>query len=171
MLCAMAINMDFGLFVVFFKNKTLVLVCVLGWKVSWDKLTTPITEAIPEMYSQMYLSDGFPKMPSGRTIPIRPPSRSRWRHRSINKTWGGCFSSNLFVRIHLSPFSHICPRWYCPNNSCPTTGIFAPNGGFVRTTSKLQSWMFFWVFLPHLSGTSKLFSQWIWNSSSPIKER
>ena len=74
-------------------------------KASTGSSTLASTQQWRRIHRRMYSSPGLPRMPLGRTMPMRPPGRSHSTDRSMNRTSGAtafcvvvCFGPLAVVR-------------------------------------------------------------------------
>lgn len=81
----------------FSRSTTAVLAWVYGWKRSSCTEMTAWIVARLSRYCMMKRCKGLHSIDSGRTMPMRPPSLSRSRQRSMKRICGGYESATLSV--------------------------------------------------------------------------
>ena len=94
------------------------------------------------IHQRMYSSPGFPSIPSGKTIPMRPPGLSQSTAPLDEQHLGGDGSLIAVTpsEIRRFPRSQACaPTRSARRMFGSVIGISDPKGGFVITTSMLPS--------------------------------
>ena len=106
-------------------------------KVSTGRSTLASTQARRRIHQRMYSAAGLPRMPSGRTMPMRPPGLSQSRQRSMNRTSGAALPCSRGA-LRKAPSSVRSQTWARSKGwrmFLSVIGMVDPNGGLVITTS------------------------------------
>jgi hypothetical protein len=114
-------------------------------KTSTGRSMLASTHVCRRIHQRMYSSPGLPRMPSGRTMPMRPPGLSHSTQRSMNNTSGATLPCRrpVFRKPPSSVRSQMCARSKLRRMFGSVMGISEPKGGFVITTSIVPSFATF----------------------------